>query len=89
MIRTKRLQDGAPTDGPRKADYYANPAWAVGLLQKPQARVLCQDSRRGYLSADMDLEDVTQTPAGWVLYFPRRADSERRVEAWEACEVHQ
>lgn len=64
-------------------------AWAAGLLQKPQARVLCHDSRRGYLSADMDLEDVTQTPAGWVLYFPHRADPERRVEAWEACEVHQ
>jgi len=64
-------------------------AWAAGLLRKPQARVLCQDSRRGYLSADMDLQDVTQTPAGWVLYFPHRADEERRVEAWEACEVHQ
>lgn len=63
-------------------------AWAAGLLRKPQARVLCQDTHRGYLSADMDLEDVTQTPAGWVLYF-HRADPERRVEAWEACEVHQ
>ncbi len=63
-------------------------AWAAGLLQAPQARVLCQDQRRGYLSADMDLRDVTQTPAGWVLYFPRRAP-ERQVEMWDICEVHQ
>ncbi len=33
MSRTKRLHDGAPTDGPRKADYYATPAWAVRALQ--------------------------------------------------------
>ena len=32
MSRTKRLHDGAPTDGPRKADYYATPAWAVRAL---------------------------------------------------------
>lgn len=63
-------------------------AWAAGLLQKPQARVLCQDSQRGYLSADMDLEDVTQTHDGWVLYFPHRAEG-RNIEVWEACEVHQ
>ena len=32
MSRTKRLHDGAPTDGPRKADYYATPAWATRAL---------------------------------------------------------
>lgn len=32
MSRTKRLHDGAPTDGPRKADYYATPEWAVRAL---------------------------------------------------------
>lgn len=63
-------------------------AWAAGLLRKPQARVLCQDTHRGYLSADMDLEDVTRTPAGWVLYFPHREPA-RQVEVWQECEVHQ
>lgn len=32
MSRTKRLHYGAPTDGPRKADYYATPAWATRAL---------------------------------------------------------
>lgn len=55
---------------------------------RPDARVLCRDPWRGNLSADMPLTSVTQTPSGWVLYFPRRAP-ERQVEMWDACEVHQ
>lgn len=64
-------------------------AWAKGLLDAPQARVLCADHVRGHLSADMDLTDVTQTPEGWVLHFPHRQDPARRVEIWQDCEVHQ
>lgn len=61
-------------------------ALASGLLNN-QARVICQDPSRGHLSADMDIQDVFETPAGWVLYFPHRADQERRVEFWVSCEV--
>ena len=64
-------------------------AWAKGLLDAPQARVLCADPVRGHLSADMDLTDATQTPEGWVLHFPHRLDAGRRVEVWQDCEVHQ
>mgnify|MGYP007071605527 CR=1 FL=1 len=64
-------------------------AWAKGLLDAPQARVLCVDPVRGNLSADMDLPNVTQTPEGWVLHFPHRQDADRKVEVWQDCEVHQ
>jgi hypothetical protein len=62
--------------------------WLVVCGGAPQARVLCTDPVRGRLSADMDMGNVTQTPEGWVLYFPRR-DPERQVEVWRECEVHQ
>lgn len=64
-------------------------AWAKGLLDAPQARVLCADPVRGLLSADMDMINVTRTPEGWVLYFPHRLDAVRRVEVWQDCEVDQ
>lgn len=32
MSRTKRLHDGAPTSGPRAADFYATPVWATRLI---------------------------------------------------------
>lgn len=64
-------------------------AWAKGLLDAPQARVLCADPVRGLLSADMDMTDITQTPDGWVLHFPHRQDADRKVEVWRDCEVHQ
>lgn len=63
-------------------------AVAALLVRTPQVRVLCTNEAGGNLSADMDAEDATQTPAGWVLHFPRRADQDRRVEVWETCEVH-
>lgn len=64
-------------------------ALASGVLRAPQARVVCLDSGDARLSADMDMTDVTQTPAGWVLHFPHRADPARRVEVWDMCEVSQ
>ena len=63
-------------------------ALMLGGGRPDDARVICRDPGRGYLSADMPLTSVTQTPSGWVLYFPRRAP-ERQVEMWDACEVHQ
>lgn len=61
-------------------------ALAFGLTGTSQARVKCRDDVRGVLSADMDLTDVTVTPDGWVLYFPRRERS-RQVEVWASCTV--
>lgn len=63
-------------------------ALILGAGRPDDARVLCRDPERGYLSADMDPNNVTRTPDGWVLYFPRRSP-ERQVEMWDACEVHQ
>ena len=65
-------------------------ALMLGAGRPGDARVLCRDPGRGSLSADMPLTSVTQTPAGWVLYFPRGGlSSGRNVEVWQECEVHQ
>ena len=65
-------------------------ALMLGAGRPDDARVLCRDPGRGYLSADMPLTSVTQTPGGWVLYFPRGGlSSGRNVEVWQECEVHQ
>ena len=65
-------------------------ALALGAGRPDDARVLCRDPGRGNLSADMPLTSVTQTPGGWVLYFPRGGlSSGRNVEVWQECEVHQ
>ena len=65
-------------------------ALLLGCGRPGEARVLCRDPERGYLSADMPLTSVTQTPGGWVLYFPRGGlSSGRNIEVWQECEVHQ
>ena len=65
-------------------------ALMLGGSRQADARVHCTDPARGYLSADMDPDNVTRTPDGWVLYFPRGGlSSGRPVEAWQDCEVHQ
>lgn len=65
-------------------------ALMLGAGRPDDARVLCRDPGRSSLSADMPLTSVTQTPGGWVLYFPRGGlSSGRSVEVWQDCEVHQ